>query len=205
MSACPTHGHPSRALLPLRSVAKLQQDVGQGEGGDEDRIVDRRGSSRLVVAGWPNAWKDLDRELQAGRGRPALIERTAPGGETLIDALGAVIGRTVSIGNVIAAESTREQVQEQLDQLMGPVLLRDMEVLFTPGLSLNVLAQMRRVARHGSVVVAWPGRIHAGRLTYSSPGRSDYFDVEARDIVVLRPVETFFPDEIPYTVERFPA
>ena len=51
----------------------------------------------------------------------------------------------------------------------------------------------------------WPGQIAGWRLSYSLPGWADHLDESARDLVVLRPVDTEFPDEVPDTVERYPA
>jgi hypothetical protein len=84
-------------------------------------------------------------------------------------------------------------------------LLVDVEILFTPALRIEVLSQLRSTAQRTALIVAWPGQIAGGRLSYSRPGRLDHFDEPARDLVVLRPVDSEFPDEVPYTVERYPA
>jgi hypothetical protein len=48
----------------------------------------------------------------------------------------------------------------------------------------------------------WPGQIVGGRATYSTFGRPDHHDVAVRDVIILRPRITRFPDEIPFSFER---
>lgn len=96
-------------------------------------------------------------------------------------------------------------IADLLDDDSSSMLLLDIDVLFTPALKLDVLSQLRRMVGGRSLVVLWPGQIQSGRLSYSSPGRGDYVDVPARDLVVLRPVATQFPDEVPFQLERVPA
>lgn len=154
---------------------------------------------------WPDAWTGLDAELCAGRGRPALVEGGRPGVEPLMDALGSVLDHVVSVGKRLTRFQATPSILDLMDDMPGSMLLRDIDVLFTPALELNVLSQLRRLVRGRSLVVLWPGVIRSGRLSYSSPGRSDCVDVPARDLVVLRPAATNFPDEVPYLLERFPA
>ncbi len=91
------------------------------------------------------------------------------------------------------------------DLSAATTLLLDIDVLFTPALRIDVVSQLRRTSQHTVLVVAWPGQIKGARLSYSLPGRADHLDEPARDLVVLRPVDADFPDEVPYTVERYPA
>ena len=80
----------------------------------------------------------------------------------------------------------------------------DIDALFAPQMNIEVVAFLRHLSQHCALVVAWPGQIAGGRLSYSLPGRADRLDEPARDLVVLRPLDTEFPDEVPYTVERYP-
>lgn len=96
-------------------------------------------------------------------------------------------------------------LSDLLDIPSGSVLLIDIDVLFTPVLKLDVHSQLHRLVRGRSLVVLWPGRVQTGRLSYSLPGRDDYVDVQARNIIVLRPITTQFPDEVPYLLERMSA
>lgn len=81
----------------------------------------------------------------------------------------------------------------------------EIEALFAPQMNIDVVALLRQMAQRGVLVVAWPGQIAHGRVSYSRPGRADYMDEPAQGLVVLRPVAADFPDEVPYTVERYPA
>lgn len=157
------------------------------------------------VSSWPDAWRVLDADLRAGRGTPALVEAGATGAEVLLAALSAVVDHVVSIGQRLSQHEGMPPIADLMDDISGSTLLRDIDVLFSPALKLDVLSQLRRMVRNRSLVVLWPGRIHAGRLSYSSPGRSDFVDFAARDVIVLHPAATHFPDEVPYLLERFPA
>jgi hypothetical protein len=157
------------------------------------------------VSRWPDAWSDLDVDLRAGRGRPGLIEASAPGAEVLVATLSSVVDHVVSVGQWLVNHQEVPLISELLADASGSTLLVDIEALFAPALGLDVPSQLHRMVRGKSLVVLWPGRIRGGRLSYSSPGRGDYVDVPARDVIVLRPVATQFPDEVPYLLERFPA
>ena len=116
------------------------------------------------------------------------------------------VDEVVSLGQRVGEMSEAPTVNDLVGDLTGPsTLLVDIEVLFSPELHLEVVSQLRRTAQNTALVVAWPGRIAGGRLSYSLPGRGDHVDEPVRDLIVLRPVEVHFPDEVPYTVERYPA
>lgn len=112
----------------------------------------------------------------------------------------------VSLGEIVAAAEVKPTASDLFVTLGDePTLLVDIEVLFTPALGVEVLPQLRLVAQRRPVIAVWPGQIGVTRLSYSLPGRVDHLDEPARDLVVLRPVPTEFPDETPYRLERFPA
>lgn len=48
------------------------------------------------------------------------------------------------------------------------VLLDKIEVLFQPDLRVDVLARLRQLSRHRTLVVTWPGQWSGGILTYAS-------------------------------------
>lgn len=48
------------------------------------------------------------------------------------------------------------------------VLLDKVEVLFQPDLRVDVLARLRQLSRHRTLVVTWPGQWSGGVLTYAS-------------------------------------
>ncbi len=158
------------------------------------------------VVGWPSAFGALTRELRTGRGRPAFVDSSDPDVDLLVGRLASVVDRVASLGERIGQMDQTATVDDLLSDLSGSsTLLMAIDVLFAPALHLEVISQLRRVAQSTAPIVVWPGRIHGGRVTYSLPGRADHVDEPARDLVVLRPVDAEFPDEVPYTVERYPA
>lgn len=159
-----------------------------------------------VSGRWPEAFGDLTRELRADRGRPALIDGSSAASVALIDRLSPLVDEVVSLGQRIAAMDRTPSAAELAGGLSAATtLLLDIDVLFTPALRIEVVSQLRRTSQRTALIVAWPGQIAGGRLSYSLPGRADHLDEPARDLVVLRPLDTEFPDEVPYTVERYPA
>jgi hypothetical protein len=159
-----------------------------------------------MAGGWPEAFDALCRELRADRGRPGFIDPSDPLSQRLIARLVPLVGKVVSIGDRVAAREQAPTVVDLVGDIGGSsTLLVDIEVLYAPALHLEVVSQLRRTSQDTALIVVWPGRIAGGRLSYSLPGRADHFDEPARDLVVLRPTQADFPDEVPYTVERYPA
>ena len=159
-----------------------------------------------VSGGWPEAFGDLARELRADRGRPALIDASSHASGHLIDRISPLVDEVVSLGQRIGVIDRTPTAAELVSGISAAsTLLLDIDVLFTPALRIEVMSQLRRTSQRTALIVAWPGQIAGGRLSYSLPGRADHLDEPARDLVVLRPLDTEFPDEVPYTVERYPA
>jgi len=155
---------------------------------------------------WSAAFLDLLPELRADRGRPAFVDASAPGAQRLIDRLTPVVDKVVSLGDRVVQRDQAPTAADLVADIGGPsTLLVDIEVLFARALHVEVVSQLRRTSQNTALIVVWPGRIAGGRLSYSLPGRADHVDEPARDLVVLRPVDAEFPDEVPYIVERFPA
>lgn len=155
---------------------------------------------------WPEAFESLLSELRSDRSRLALVDASDPGAPRLLDRLRSVVDDVVSVGGRLVDREQPPSASELVSGLgSAAVLLIDIDVLFAPELRVEPLSQLRRTAQNTALIVAWPGRIAGGRLSYSLPGRADHVDEPARDLVVLRPVEADFPDEVPYTVERYPA
>lgn len=145
---------------------------------------------------------DLRRRLRAERDLVALVPCPRPDADDVARRTAAWIGASVES---LAAEAFSPA---GLDQSWGPEtdsVLTDIDLLFTPQLQVEPLSHLRRMGRSVALVAVWPGRIDGGRLTYSEPGRSDHYDVPAKHVLVLDPVETHFPDEDPYTAEYYPA
>jgi hypothetical protein len=72
------------------------------------------------------------------------------------------------------------EVGQQFEALMASgepdvVVLNNIEVLFLPELRVDLLAQLRHLARNRTIVVAWPGRWSAGTLIYAEPEHPEHF------------------------------
>lgn len=155
---------------------------------------------------WPDAFESLRRELSSDRGRPGFVDSSDTAASDLIDRLVPLVDEVISLGGRVADSDEPPTVAELFADIDGPsTMLVDIDVLFAAPLHIEVVSQLRRTAQNTALIVVWPGRIAGGRLSYSLPGRADHLDEPARDLVVLRPVSADFPDEVPYTVERYPA
>lgn len=170
------------------------------------RLLEDSEGQGTMAGGWPEAFDDLCCELRADRGRPGFIDASDPTYGRLTDRLSPLVGEVVSLGDRIAQRENAPTVADLVGDLVGgSTLLVDLDVLFAPELHLDVVSQLRRSSQNTALIVAWPGRIASGRLSYSLPGRADHLDVRTRDLVVLRPVNAEFPDEVPYILERYAA
>jgi hypothetical protein len=159
-----------------------------------------------MTMGWPGAFSLLQRELRASRGTVAVFEESAPESAHLKYYLSAVVDRVFSLGQSVTSRTTAPTDSQLFPAFVGQsVLLTDIDILFSPQLQLAPLTQIRQLAHGAVLIVSWPGRIVGGRLSFSLPGRIDHMDELARDMIVLRPAKTDFPDETPYTMERYPS
>ena len=156
------------------------------------------------MSSWPHVWDELVAELCVGRGQPALVE-TSEGSARLLGTLGDRVAETISVGQLLVQADTPESVLSTARPVGDSALLVDIDVLFAPQLKLDVVAYLRQLSQWCALIVAWPGEITHGRLSYSRPGRADFLSVPATGLVVLRPVEAEFPDDTPYSLERYPA
>jgi hypothetical protein len=111
----------------------------------------------------------------------------------------------VSIGRLLTESEARPRF-DHLEDLIGDAsFLIDLDILFWPDVRSNPLQLLRSLSRKTPRFVQWPGALVGKRLTYSEPGRRDFFDATIDDAVIMRPQRVQFPDEIPYEVERIPA
>lgn len=137
----------------------------------------------------------------------AIIDSASGAHAALLSKLAACGAELRSLGGEIGDGGHPLRVIDQLqhaDRVEARVL-QDIDVLFAPQLGLQPLAVLGRIAKRSPLLAVWSGCLTGGRLTYSRPGRPDHFDAPARDLVVLRPLTTNFPDEVPYAIERYPA
>ena len=160
------------------------------------------GSTREASSFWPDAWKVVESELRARRGGFAAIDMSTTAAQHTLGLLSDVVSAVVSVGERFAEYEAPPSVEMVIGRLNDTTLLTNIEVLFTREMDVDVVPLLRQLGRRVPLVVAWPGRIAAGRLCHSVPGRSDYVDVPVDGALILRPVLTQFPDETPYVLER---
>lgn len=155
---------------------------------------------------WPEAGVILVRELREHPGRLAL----APVGHGLGDGLEAIAAlletAVTSVGLTLTTGQQPSGVEEIESRLAGGSVLTDLDILFWHQLiEIDVLRLLIGLARRRPIVAVWPGRIYEGRVTYSLPGRRDYYEAGLTDTVVLRPRPRRFPDQAPFVMEHIPA
>lgn len=66
-------------------------------------------------------------------------------------------------------EARELMIQKTQRYAPGPLLCVDIDVLFEPQLDLDPLALLKEMSRMAVLVVAWPGSIADGILTYAAP------------------------------------
>ena len=66
-----------------------------------------------------------------------------------------------------------------------PLLLDNLELLFEPGLQINPLDLVRRLAHSKRVVAVWPGELRGDRLVYADMSHPEHRDYSRDGVVVL--------------------
>lgn len=152
---------------------------------------------------WPTAGFALLDELEAARGRVALIAAAPEDADGLVERLRTDLGVVVvQLGRALASRSQPPSVGDAESACGDATVLTDLDVLLWPQMNTSPLQLLTARARRRPTIAVWPGTITGGRATYSSTGRPDHHDIPLRDAVVLRPRGTRFPDEVPFTIER---
>lgn len=156
------------------------------------------------IDAWPTAGQALLAELEAARGRVALIAAATPAdADGLVGRLRTELGLgVVRLGRALAERPQPPSVTEVESACGEATVIADLEVLLWPEMNLAPLQLLAARARRRPTIAVWPGHISGVRATYSPAGRPDHHDIPLRDTVVLRPRGTRFPDEVPFTIER---
>ena len=83
--------------------------------------------------------------------------------------------------------SACEQLREIADKerTEDPLLLDNLELLFEPGLQINPLDLIRRLAHSKRVVAVWPGELRGDRLVYADMSHPEHRDYSRDGVVVL--------------------
>lgn len=68
------------------------------------------------------------------------------------------------------------------NQTAGPLLLDRIQVLFEPSLQLDVLRCLKTASKYRPLIVNWPGDFDGKVLTFSRPGKPDYFNCSEAEL-----------------------
>jgi hypothetical protein len=90
--------------------------------------------------------------------------------------------RGFSAGELLREIAQHEQTGERTDT---PLLLDNLELLFEPGLQINPLDLVRRLAHSKRVVAVWPGELRGDRLVYADMSHPEHRDYSRDGVVVL--------------------
>jgi hypothetical protein len=152
---------------------------------------------------WPGVGQHLLDELAYSRGRLALITATPSQADGLVERLCQDLAISVArLGSSLAHLPEPPSVNEIEAACDDAIVITDIDVLFWPEVQVPAVPFLRARSRRMPTIAVWPGQIVAGRAIYSTPGRPDHYDVVLSDAVVLRALDTRFPDEVPYSTER---
>lgn len=156
---------------------------------------------------WPAAGHVLLDELRRAHGRVALITTlTSSDADDLVARMTTDLGvDVVRVGRALADWPHAPSIADVESACGEATLVADLDVLLWPEMHVRPLQLLARRARRRPTMAVWPGDISGGRASYSAAGRPDHHDIALRDVVVLRPRATRFPDEAPFTIERIPA
>ena len=93
---------------------------------------------------------------------------------------------TLSLGTILSAallavppshrsRSTQSLLTESVRPCApGPLLCRDIDLLFEPSLNLNPLQLLQKLSRVTALVVLWPGNADMKHLWYAAPSHPHY-------------------------------
>lgn len=86
--------------------------------------------------------------------------------------------RGFSAGELLPEIADKERTE-------APLLLDNLELLFEPGLQINPLDLVRRLAHSKRVVAVWPGELRGDRLVYADMSHPEHRDYSRDGVVVL--------------------
>ncbi|MDE1529757.1 BREX-3 system P-loop-containing protein BrxF [Pseudomonas carnis] len=82
-----------------------------------------------------------------------------------------------------ASELLREIAD--MERTEDTLLLDNLELLFEPGLQINPLDLVRRLAHSKRVVAVWPGEMRGDRLVYANMSHPEHRDYSCEGVVIL--------------------
>ena len=154
----------------------------------------------------PSTWFRSNDSTLAEIRRPRSLTLISGSRRASIDVLAAIGAATQqsaeSVTKLALTPSQPTSEGELLARLAEHFLLFDLETLCWPWLQLDPIRLLRAHSTRGGVVAVWPGDVGQATATFSMPGRRDCVSASAAGIIVLRPITTRIPDEVPFTLER---
>lgn len=90
------------------------------------------------------------------------------------------IGRELSSFLIVASDSDQSRTARQWleneirGKAPGPIVCKDIDLLFHPSLKLDPLILFRQSSRHTKLIVLWPGSYKDGVLSYAVPEHKHY-------------------------------
>ncbi len=168
----------------------------------------RKGTPRLFEtqdsqARWPVAGQGVVAQLRAHPGRIALVVGENSDVTEALGAFADLLGVVPVHVSREFAHDLPETAADIITRLSSRPVLVELDILFwKPWLPLDPIRILHQIARRGTpVIAAWPGKIGGTQMTYSEPGRVDYYSSSLPEGVVLRSRSRRYPDEVPYKAE----
>ena len=168
------------------------------------QAVDRIRRQSVEASNWPATGESLLDELSRF-GRLGLLVGEPLEAVRAINRLAELPREPVqSVAELILGDGPARSDTELLRRFGGARFLVETECLFwQPHYELNPLRLLHRHAASKGLVAVWPGSIDGGTLRFSGLGRRDHFAERATDLMLLHAKSTSFPDQVPFTIERF--
>lgn len=110
-----------------------------------------------------------------------LVDATA-GQLTLLDKISRIVISELLCEKLLPLANKRrvDEVEAFLAELIAvqttaPVLLERIQILFEPSLQLDVLRCLKVLSKQRTLIIDWPGAYNGVALSFSQPGKPDYF------------------------------
>lgn len=113
-----------------------------------------------------------------GTGKTRVLEKVAEelGTERIILnlELGKRLNEVPEKRRAMKTPSFLDEITDTHQQKGKPLIFDNIELLFSPELELEPLSLLEEVGRRTTIIVAWPGALQNGTLSYAEPGYKEY-------------------------------
>ena len=154
-------------IRPVEMLAKLEQLIGE--------IGDLNSKLILLVGPSRSGKTQLLRQLGATLNIEPL---------NVCLELGRRLAATPNNNRGFSAGELLREIPDK-ERTEDPLLLDNLELLFKPGLHINPLGLVRRLAHSKRVVAVWPGELRGDRLVYADMSHPEHRDYSRDSVVVL--------------------